>query len=102
MIDTGAKVTIISEKFFESMQNKPPVKKHTVMHGVGRNMKMKTFIIGPVDIQIGTKTYPSEIYVAALDDDMLLGLDFMRGNNVVLDCSTKNSDLLQLSFGRST
>lgn len=70
---------------------------HTVMNGVGRNMKIKTFIIGPVDIQIGTKTYPSEIHVALMDDDMLLGLDFMRRDNVVLDCSkqqvTINSDL---------
>ena len=75
------------------------------MLGVGRNMKMKRFIIGPVDIQIGTKIYPSEIYVAPMDDYMLLGLDFMRRNNVVLDCSkqqiTINSDVLQLSFGRS-
>lgn len=48
VIDTGAEVTIISDKIYESMQKKTPVKKHTIMHGVGRNMKMKTFIIGPV------------------------------------------------------
>lgn len=54
---------------------------------------------------MGTKTYPSEIYVAPMDDDMLFGLDFMRRNNAVLDNNkqqiTINSDLLQLSFGRS-
>lgn len=103
VIDTGAKVSIISDKIFESMQNKPPVKIHTAMHGVGRNMK--TFIIGPVDMRIGTNTYSSEIYVAPMDDDILLGLNFLRRENVVLDCSkrqiTINSDLLQLSFGRS-
>lgn len=50
-------------------------------------MKMETFIIGPVDIRIGSCNYPSEIYVAPIDDEMLLGLDFLHRNNVVIDCS---------------
>lgn len=48
---------------------------------------METFIIGPVDIRIGSCNYPSEIYVAPIDDEMLLGLDFLHRNNVVIDCS---------------
>lgn len=36
VIDTGAEITIISNEMFEMLQNKPPIKKHTVMHGAGR------------------------------------------------------------------
>lgn len=86
--DTGAEVTIISDKVYEMLQNKPPIKKHTVMHGAGRDMKMKTLISEPIDINIGTRTYPSEVCVAPMDNDMLLGLvlDFVRRNHVQLDC----------------
>lgn len=88
VIDTGAEVTIISDKVYEMLQNKSLIKKNTVMHGAGRDMKLKTFISEPIDINIGTRTYPSEVYVAPMDNDMLLGLvlDFMRRNNVQLDC----------------
>ena len=46
-----------------------------MMHGAGRDMKMKTFIIGPVGI--GSRIYPSDVYVAPIDDDMLLGLNIL-------------------------
>jgi hypothetical protein len=39
-----------------------------MMHGAGRDMKMKTFIIGPVNIGIGSRIYPSDIYVVPIDD----------------------------------
>ena len=106
VIDTGAEVTIISDKVYESLEAKPPVKKRTVMHGAGRNMTMNTCIIGPVDLEIGAKTYTSDVYVAPMDDDMLLGLDFMRKNRVVLDCCKQqimiNSDIFQMSYGKNT
>ena len=79
--------------------------KHTVYAWCMTRHENETFIIERADIHIGTKIYPSEIYVSPMDDDMLLGLDFMRRNNVVLDCSkqqiTINYNVLQLSYGRS-
>lgn len=65
VIDTGAEVTIISNKVYEMLQNKP-----TIMHCAGRDMKMKTFIIIPIDIGIGTRTFSSEVYRTLMDDDI--------------------------------
>lgn len=105
VIDTGAQVSIISDKVYEMLQNKPPIKKNIVMHGAGRDMKMKTFIIEPIDIGLGTRTYSSEVYIAHMDDDMLLGLAFMRRNHVQLDCCKQqiiiNSDTFHMSYGKS-
>jgi hypothetical protein len=104
VIDTGAEVPIISDKVYESLEAKPPAKKRTVMHGAGRTMTMNTCIIGPVDLEIGAKTYTSDVYVAPMDDDMLLGLDFMRKKKhaVLLDsCEQQimvNSDIFQMSY----
>lgn len=87
VVDTAAEASIISDKVYQSLKIKPPIRRHTFMHGAGRDMKMETFIIGPVDIRIGSCNYPSGIYVAPIDDEMLLGLDFLHRNNVVIDCS---------------
>lgn len=77
VVDTAAEATIISDKVYQSLKIKPPIRRHTFMHGAGRDMKMETFVIGPVDIRIGSCNYPSEIYVAPIDDEML-GLDFLH------------------------
>jgi acetyltransferase-like isoleucine patch superfamily enzyme len=51
----------------------------------GRGMKIDTFIVEPVNIQIGSKFYKTELYVALIGDDMLLGLNFMVTYNVTVD-----------------
>jgi hypothetical protein len=105
VVDTAAEVTIISDKLYESLPSKPTIKRHTMMHGAGRDMKMKTFIIGPVNIGIGSRIYPSDIYVAPIDDYMLLGLDFLYKYNVILDCSKNkfviNGETLPMDYGKA-
>ena len=65
---------------------------------------MKTFIIGPVDIGFGSRIYPFDVYVAPIDDDMLLGLDFLYKYNVVLDCSKNifviDEETLPMDYGK--
>ena len=103
-MDTAAEVTIISDKLYESLPSKPKTKRHTMMHGAWRDMKMKTFIIGPVNTGIGWRIYPFDVYVAPIDDDMLLGLDFLYKYNVVLDCSknifVKDGETLPMGYGK--
>lgn len=52
------------------------------MYGVGCDMKMKIFIIELIDIGIGIRIYLFEVYIVFMDDDIFLGLDFMRRNYV--------------------
>jgi hypothetical protein len=105
VVDTETEVTTISDKLYESLPSKPKSKRHTMMHGAGRDMKMKTFIIVPVNIGIGSRIYPSDIYVAPIDDYMLLGLDFLYKYNVILDCSKNkfviNGETLPMDYGKA-
>ena len=48
-------------------------------------MKIDTFIVEPVNIQIGSKFYKTELYVAPIGDDMLRGLNLMATYNVLVD-----------------
>ena len=105
VVDTEAEVTTISDKLYESLPSKPKSKRHIMMHGAGIDMKMKTFIIGPVNIGIGSRIYPSDIYVVPIDDDMLLGLDFLYKYIVILDCSKNkfviNGETLPMDYGKA-
>lgn len=82
VVDTAAEATIITDKPNQSLNIKPPIRRHTFMHGAGWDMKMDTLVIGPVDIKKGSCNYPSEINVAPINDEML-GLVFLHRNNVV-------------------
>ncbi|CAG2204992.1 DDI1 [Mytilus edulis] len=86
VVDTAAEVTIISDKVFESFIKKPPIKRKTTMQAAGRGMHMDAFVVGPVELKIGERTYRTDIYVAPIDNDMLLGLDFLVRAKVILDC----------------
>jgi hypothetical protein len=105
VVDTETEVTTISDKLYESLPSKPKSKRHTMMHGAGRDMKMKTFIIVPVNIGIGSRIYPSDIYVVPIDDDMLLGLDVLYKYIVILDCSKNkfviNGENLPMDYGKA-
>jgi predicted aspartyl protease len=84
-VDTAAEVTIILEEVFQTLEPRPQVLRETTMHAAGRGMVMKTLVVGPVSLQIGYKSYETEVYVAPIKDEMLLGLNFMVEFGVVVN-----------------
>ncbi|XP_063411243.1 uncharacterized protein LOC134694174 [Mytilus trossulus] len=88
VVDTAAEVTIISDKDFESFIKKPPIKRKTTMQAAERGMHMDAFVVGPVEMKIGERTYRTDIYVAPITNDILLGLDFLVRAKIVLQKGT--------------
>ncbi|MCG8077509.1 MAG: retropepsin-like domain-containing protein, partial [Candidatus Thiodiazotropha taylori] len=82
VVDTAAEVTIISDRVFAEMDPKPPCLKKVTLHTAGRDMKMQGFVAGPVNLQLGSSIFPEAVYVAPIQDDMLLGLDFLLRHGV--------------------
>ena len=105
VVDTAAEVTIVSDKVFNSWKVKPKVLQHLNMHAAGRGMLMKSFITGPVDIVVGSTTFRWKVYIAPIDDDMLLGLDFLKHHNVVVDLIKDQliiqDKVVQLTYGKA-
>ena len=77
IIDTAAEVTIISDSIFRELQPTPPYLKKVILHTAGRDLRMDGFVVGTVTLKLGEITFPEAVYVAPIQDDMLLGLDFM-------------------------
>ena len=80
VIDTAAEETIISDSIFRELQPSPPYLKKVILHTAGRDRMMDG--VGPVALKLGKTTYPEAVYVASIQDDMLLGLDFMLRHGV--------------------
>ena len=85
VIDSAAEVTILSDKIYNSLQDRPQILRKTVMYAAGRVMQMDTIIVGPVKLEVGSKSYCTDVYVAPIDDDMLVGLDFLKRHQTITD-----------------
>ena len=85
VVDTAAEVTLISEETYKSLGDPPPVLREVIMNTAGRGLQMNGFIVGPTVIGLGPKQIQTEIYVAPIEDDMLLGFDVLRRQGVELN-----------------
>ena len=87
VVDNAAAVTIISDIISRELEPKPPYLKKVFLHTAGRDMKMEGFIVGPVALKLGETTFFEAVYVAPIQGDMLLGLDFFlrHGVDIKLD-----------------
>lgn len=95
VIDTAAEVTIMSDKIFQALRNKPPILRKMVMYAEGRGMQMDTIVVGPGDLQINNKMYSIDVSVAPIDNDMLLGLDFLAEHGTHIDLRTNTFSIGQ-------
>ena len=85
VVDSGAQVSIISEKLYNSLQNPPKKLRMVKLQTAGKQLSMQGFIAGPVKIKIGDQWYTEEIHVAPIQQDMLLGFDILvhRGKSII-------------------
>jgi hypothetical protein len=84
-IDSTAEVTILSDKIYNSLQDQPQIFRKPVMYAASRDMQLDTIIVEPVKLEVGSKSYCTDVYVAPIDDDMLLGLDFLKMHQAITD-----------------
>jgi hypothetical protein len=48
-------------------------------------MKLDGYIVGPVDLILGPVHFSDRVYVAPINDDMLLGLDWVKNQQMIID-----------------
>ena len=88
VIDTGAEVTVISDKYFNKIpvENRPkarPASRRLVVAEQGR--KLSSQGIADVQFSISGVKYEWPMYVAPIGDDLLLGADFLDFHNARVD-----------------
>ena len=104
VIDTAAESTILSDKIYNKLDPKPRVLSKMKFHMAGRNLTVNGFKIGPVNMRIGSTMYREIIHVAPIEDDMLLGIDFLMQQKMKIDMETNlmtlGKDTISIHFGR--
>ena len=84
VVDTAAEVSIISDQVYDKLNPQPPKLRDVLLHAAGRDMRMKGMIAGPVALKLGSRNFSADVYVAPIEDEMLLGLDFLRQQGVTI------------------
>ena len=90
VVDTAAQVTLVSGEFYKSQDPAPPIRKEVVMNTAGKGMQMNRNITDPFQVVLGTHQFSVEIYVAPIEEEMLLGLSFLEANGVSLHLKRRN------------
>jgi hypothetical protein len=85
VVDTAAEITLISDRLYRSLRKRPPILEHVRMLGAGREMEMRGYIVGPVKMRIGGNWFEENVYVAPIEDDMLLGIDFIVREGAIIN-----------------
>jgi hypothetical protein len=98
VVDTAAEVTIISDSVYRQMSPKPTVVKTIKLHTAGRALDMIGFVIGPISMNLGPFQFNEYVYVAPIEDEMLLGVDFLSSNGVILDMKDSKLTLREHSI----
>ena len=76
VIDTGAQVTIVNSQFFDSLNCSLP-SEPVILKGIDPERSVEGYVVRKVPLTLGRRSYKWDLYVAAIEDELLLGIDFM-------------------------
>ena len=76
-INTEAEVTIIADRVYKQLVQEPHKGEKVIMSTVRENQTLTAYRVGPLSLEVGRVATKEFMYVAPIQDDMLLGMDFM-------------------------
>ncbi|XP_033753166.1 uncharacterized protein LOC117336666 [Pecten maximus] len=85
IIVTASEVTLISDRVYRALETKPGIKAEFTLRGAGREMEMIGYLLDTTSIDIDSLEFKENLYVALIEDDMLIGLDFMTKHKATLN-----------------
>ncbi|KAH3707439.1 hypothetical protein DPMN_066845 [Dreissena polymorpha] len=85
VVDTAVEVSFISDRVVTQLPEEVPVLEHVYMKTAGRGLQMNGSVVGPVTIQLGGMVFQERVYLAPIEDCMLLGLDFLKKHGATID-----------------
>ena len=85
VIDTAADVTVISGSLYNSMKNRPKLTGRVNLRAEAEGQIFRASVTEAVCIQIGSAQIFSVLFVAPIQDNMLLGIDLLRKFQATID-----------------
>ncbi|CAG2209806.1 unnamed protein product [Mytilus edulis] len=85
VIDSGAQVSILNTELFRKLQTKPKLSDTVVVKGISTAGTIQAEVAEKVALQIGRSKIECNMLVADIEDELILGLDFLETNRVIVD-----------------
>ena len=93
IIDTAADVSVISENVFQTLNPTPVIVQEVNLRAAAEGQIFKARITEPVEIQIGDVRTTGSLHVASIQDDMLLGIDFLHTMQATINLQSGSMQL---------
>ena len=89
MADSGAQVSVLSRRFYDSLSCRPRPVESIRMKGASASRVMVGCRVDGVDVDLGEdhRNYSMTMYVADITDNCILGLDYLKAREAVIDLS---------------
>jgi hypothetical protein len=88
VVDTAAQITLVSSDFYQSLTNKPELSEKILLKGAGKDMTMTGKVWKSAGITMGGQKYNWDVCVAPIHDQVILGLDFLKYYNVIINLNS--------------
>ena len=87
MVDSGAQVSVLSRRFYDSMSCRPrPVESIRLKDASASGVMVGCRVDGvEVDLGDGHGNYSMTMYVEDITDNCILGLDYLNARQAVID-----------------
>ena len=84
-VATAADVNIFAEHFLKKLETPPATINKLVMYTAWKEQTLQASRVGPVTIKVGRHSSLETIYAAPVQDEMLLGLDYLKKYKATVD-----------------
>ncbi|GFO34313.1 hypothetical protein PoB_006081800 [Plakobranchus ocellatus] len=84
-IALGAEITVISEEVYRRFIPKLRLSGKRRVQMAGKGQASWANLVGPISVKVGPLSTQETIYVAQINDDMLLGVEYLDKYNAVID-----------------
>lgn len=88
LIDSAAQVSVINNSLLKQLGPSVKLKEHVRLSGAGKESEMEARITSEVPVEIGKSKLKWKFVAADINDDIILGIDFLEYNHAVIDLSS--------------
>lgn len=85
VVDTAAHVTVVSEEFSTRMKKIPTCTETVKLRNAEKGSWMYAKLAKDVTITVGSRDFSWPVFIAPINDDLILGLDFLKTNGCQVD-----------------
>ena len=89
VVDSGAQVSVLSRKFYDSLSCRPKPVESIRLKGASASGVMVGCRVDGVEVDLGDGhgNYSMTMYVANITDNCILGFDYLKARKAVIDLS---------------